>query len=275
MKTIVVPTDLSAKTDLALTVAVGLARTYQATIRLVHSVVYPLAVPAYAEAATLAVSRNLEECQAIEQDAWKALDELAKQAQNNDVSIVPILLTNGQDLVYNVTEQPADLIVMTTEGSTGLAEWLIGSNAEAIVRHAHCPVLVVKEPVTAFKPEKIVCGIDIDERLKAPQLYPFSLGEHGLHQFVYVTTPTDSHVPEGVRDWVTDFAKTKGIAAFQFDIRTARNVPDGIIAYAEEVKADLIVLFTHGHTGFRHWLAGSVAEDVVNHSPIPVLVMRL
>ncbi|SFC24008.1 universal stress protein [Spirosoma endophyticum] len=99
------------------------------------------------------------------------------------------------------------------------------------------------------------------------------MGERGLHQFLYVLTPTDSRVPEGIRDWVNEFATGKGITEFTCTIRQAKNVPDGIIDFADEVDADLIVLFTHGYKGIRHFLSGSVAEDVLNHTTRPVLVM--
>jgi nucleotide-binding universal stress UspA family protein len=43
---------------------------------------------------------------------------------------------------------------------------------------------------------------------------------------------------------------------------------------ARESNFDLIILSTHGHTGLKHVLLGSVAEDVVQHAPCPVLVVR-
>jgi len=44
---------------------------------------------------------------------------------------------------------------------------------------------------------------------------------------------------------------------------------------AKRLRCDLIVLATHGHTGLRHVLLGSVAENVVRHAPCPVLTVRL
>ncbi|QMW01027.1 universal stress protein [Spirosoma foliorum] len=275
MKTIVVPTDLSPESDAALSVAVDLARTYPARILLLHSVVYPLPMPAYAEAATITVNRTVEEIQEIEQTAKTALERMASNSAYKGVTILPTLLTNGQGLVDNVADQPADLIVMSSEGASGLEEWLIGSNAESIVRYAHCPVLIIKKPVAHFRPENIVCAIDLDDRLKTTQHYPFQLGEQGLHQFLYVLTPTDNRVPEGIRDWVNELAKAKGITEFDCAIHQASTVAEGIVEYADEVNADLILVFTHGYKGLRHLLAGSVAEDVLNHSTKPVLVMRV
>ena len=47
-----------------------------------------------------------------------------------------------------------------------------------------------------------------------------------------------------------------------------------ILRVQAEHYCDLIVLGTHGTTGFRHWLAGSVAEEVIRRAPCPVLVVK-
>jgi len=68
-----------------------------------------------------------------------------------------------------------------------------------------------------------------------------------------------------------------------------KNVPEGvkaapvvghgsagkeIVKYAEESKTDLIVIASHGHSGWHHLVMGSVAEKVIRHSPCPVFVVR-
>ena len=47
-----------------------------------------------------------------------------------------------------------------------------------------------------------------------------------------------------------------------------------IVTAAKQMEADLIVIATHGHTGFKHAILGSTAERVVRHAPCPVLVVR-
>lgn len=47
-----------------------------------------------------------------------------------------------------------------------------------------------------------------------------------------------------------------------------------IVTAAKQANADLIVIATHGHTGFKHVMLGSTAERVVRHAPCPVLVVR-
>jgi nucleotide-binding universal stress UspA family protein len=47
-----------------------------------------------------------------------------------------------------------------------------------------------------------------------------------------------------------------------------------ILSFAEEQSVDLIVMSSHGYTGFKRWLLGSVAEKVTSHASAPVLVLR-
>jgi nucleotide-binding universal stress UspA family protein len=56
-------------------------------------------------------------------------------------------------------------------------------------------------------------------------------------------------------------------------LRMGRPV-DQIIRVADELNADLIILATHGHSGLKHVVLGSTAENVVRHAPCPVLTVR-
>ena len=62
--------------------------------------------------------------------------------------------------------------------------------------------------------------------------------------------------------------------SLEIHIHTAIGNPkNDIITYAEETKADYIVMGTHGRTGLSHMMLGSTAEYVVRHSSIPVLIV--
>jgi nucleotide-binding universal stress UspA family protein len=57
-------------------------------------------------------------------------------------------------------------------------------------------------------------------------------------------------------------------------VRDGRDVVDEIVAAAQNLKSDLIVLGTHGATGVDHLLLGSYAEKVARTSPVPVMTVR-
>ncbi len=277
MKTILVPTDLSELANNALAVAVDIARDYNAEILLVHYQPFSIARANTVEG-SLSMLSYLDE----QEDNDKAeLQQVAENPAYNDVRISPITCKDAGRArsggVYEaITDRGADLIVLATHGTSGWDELLIGSNAEHIVRHAHCPVLVLQGAVTPFAPKNPVAAIDVDDDLKANwPVYPFDRGGNSLKQFVYVRTPNDVLVPEGVHEWMQESAQKQGLTDYEFHIRQARTVESGILNYALERKADLIVVYTHGHTGLRHLLQGSTAEDILNHAPIPVLILRI
>ncbi|GAB2583701.1 universal stress protein [Spirosoma areae] len=277
MKTILVPTDLSLLSDSALQVAADLARTYGAEILLVHYVPFSIARANTVEG-SMAMLSYLDE----QEDTDEAeLKQLAENPAYQDVSITPITCRDADGLYEAMTDPHrrtgnVDLLVLATHGASGWDEWLFGSNAEHIVRDAHCPVLVLKQAVVPFAPTNAVAAIDMDDALKQHwPLYPFGATGNSLKQFLYVSTPSDSRAPEGIHAWMDELAGEKGFTDYELHIRYARSVEDGILNYATERQADLIVLYTHGHKGLRHLLQGSVAEDVLNHATIPVLIMHL
>jgi len=51
-------------------------------------------------------------------------------------------------------------------------------------------------------------------------------------------------------------------------------VPDMILAVADETHADVIAMTTHGRTGVQRWLLGSVADKVIHHAHIPVMLIH-
>jgi nucleotide-binding universal stress UspA family protein len=162
MKTILVPTDLSELADNALHVAVDIARTYGAEILLVHYLPFSIARATTMEGSMSMLSYLDEQ----EDNDTTELQQIAENPAYRDVRISPITVKDAGGIYEAMTERGADLIVLGTHGTAGWDELLFGSNAEHIVRHAHCPVLVLKRAVASFAPQKPVAAIDVDEVLK-------------------------------------------------------------------------------------------------------------
>jgi nucleotide-binding universal stress UspA family protein len=72
-----------------------------------------------------------------------------------------------------------------------------------------------------------------------------------------------------------DFADKILKEAVPVQVNVAVGTPaEEILRVAREEKVDLIVMGTHGRTGLRHLLLGSVAEEVTRHAPCPVFTVR-
>jgi universal stress protein A len=146
VRSILLPTDFSECASYAVPVASGLARTLGARLLFLH-VVEPV-VPAVgwtpvAEPLPLAdISEQLEDSAARELPKVGDCDDCA----GLDVEEVLVHGEAAAEIVRVARERGVDLIVISSHGRTGLGRILFGSTAESVVRHAHCPVLVVKPP---------------------------------------------------------------------------------------------------------------------------------
>ena len=143
--TILVPTDFSPSSDAALRLATVLARDSEARIVIVH-VAEPR--PAYTVAGVYASLPSGNEFQVEnEQLAKSAPPDPAVRCERRFVVGSP-----AEEIVRCANDLKADMIVMGTHGHTGLVRLLLGSVAEAILRHASCPVLTVKSLAPAANP---------------------------------------------------------------------------------------------------------------------------
>lgn len=168
-------------------------------------------------------------------------------------------------------------MVMGSKGASGLDEFLIGSNTEKVVRTAECPVLTVKQRIQHFDAKEIVLASNFKkemryavERFKAFQ----ELFGARIH-LLYVNTPGAFESTGELRKRLEDAAQRYGLQNYSINIYNDVIEEDGILHFANEIRADLIMMATHGRTGLAHLLSGSIAEDLVNHTNIPVLTFHL
>ena len=139
LKSILVPIDFSKISQKALEYAVPLARQFGAKITLLHAI-EPQPYPAdltYVPMGKNFPTKPLEE----------ALNELAERTiEPRFLKDVIVRVGTAFEVITNVAwDCEADLIVITTHGHTGLKHVFMGSTAERVVRHAPCPVFVVRK----------------------------------------------------------------------------------------------------------------------------------
>lgn len=144
LKKILVPLDFSDTSEKALQYAVAFAKQFGSKITLLH-VIEPLPYPGDLTYLPLGEVIPCEPAKArLREIAQKAIDpELLEQ------TLVRIGLPF--EIITAVAQQEkADLIIITTNGRTGLKRVFLGSTAERVVRHAQCPVLTVREKEREF-----------------------------------------------------------------------------------------------------------------------------
>jgi nucleotide-binding universal stress UspA family protein len=85
---------------------------------------------------------------------------------------------------------------------------------------------------------------------------------------------TDAIEKETLDYMKTEVAKLQNEGTKVTAITRDGTIPDTILEVAEETNADMIAMSTHGRSGVQRWLMGSVAEKVVHHSHIPVMLIH-
>ena len=146
IRSILLPTDFSECARRAVPYAADLARLAGARVVCLH-VVEPV-VPAVGWtplAEPLPVGDISEQ---LEDSAAKDLPRFAGCEEFEGLEVEDLIVRGDAagEIVRVARERRADLIVISSHGRTGLGRILFGSTAESVVRHAHCPVLVVKPP---------------------------------------------------------------------------------------------------------------------------------
>ncbi len=154
LKKILVPVDFSDCSNKALQYAIPFAKQFNAKLILLYVVQPYLPVPEFPMVDVEPVLRQIRET------GKKELEKLQRTVGNK----IPleIALREGTpylEIINAVKELGIDLIILSTHGRTGLAHIFIGSTAERVVRHAGCPVLVVREREREF-----VAGKSADTR---------------------------------------------------------------------------------------------------------------
>jgi nucleotide-binding universal stress UspA family protein len=136
---IVVTTDFSADAEPALTQAAALARRYGAPVTLVH--VYETS------RGRLARDPAYQRFEDVEDELRGALEDLYRERVGAEPSVELLQGRSAPDAIVEYARAHGfDLIAISTHGRTGLARLLIGSVAERVTRHAHCPVWTARPP---------------------------------------------------------------------------------------------------------------------------------
>jgi nucleotide-binding universal stress UspA family protein len=149
LKKILVATDFGEASDAALSYGRDLARTYGATLHLLH-----VAEDVFARYADDGSTAFLPQMQSdIENAARKRLEGLVTDEDRTMLRARPVVLTArgpAEAIVEYANAHTVDIIVMGTHGRRALAHLLMGSVAERVVRLAPCPVLTVRHPEHEF-----------------------------------------------------------------------------------------------------------------------------
>ncbi|MBI3300482.1 MAG: universal stress protein [Deltaproteobacteria bacterium] len=313
---ILVPVEIHENAVPVVTWAALLARTLASRLTLLHvnESLEPLkARPAFQGGGVPGTTTTVEEWRSVyAQDARLELARLVEQCCTGLPVETVVLEGRAHRTILEYVEQtPHELIVMGTHGKPWYQRLLLGSTAEAVLRAASLPVLIVHNTAATQNPPRLkslLLPTDFSAASTRGEEWALGLAEHGVEEVALVhavenplldvykpdTAEIDlrklmeesrQHPPRSAQpfwDHAHRVAHAKlSLLQQQFlgaHVQVELLVGEGpaaedILKVAEAKHVDLIVMATHGRTGVRRLLLGSVTEKVVRAASCPVLAV--
>ncbi len=277
MKKIIVPIDFSEHSEYALKTAAKLAKKNDAELLALHMLEMSDVL------LTKSDSEQQQKAVFFLKLVEKKFNSFLNQEYLKDVKVTPVVkhFKVFSEVNDAAKENDADLIVMGSHGTSGFKEFIVGSNTERVVRNADIPVLVVKNELNSVDFGTVVFATNFEEENVRPYLNATKLFDLLGAKLVllYVNLPNE-HFKSSVEieKKIAEFLVTADgnldridDVAYQADY----SVEQGVLNFANKVGADLIAIPTHGRKGVSHFFAGSIGEDIANHSSLPVMTFKI
>jgi nucleotide-binding universal stress UspA family protein len=292
---ILVPVDQSRFSENAIAYAAALARETHGTVHI--CLVHTGLAGAIRTGSPLVVEATLDA--EIEHDERHYLEQLAARTKAEYLIEATWQLLRGpiaRAIEAYVVEQDIDLMVMSTHGRGGLRRAWLGSVADRLVRNLPVPLLLVRPIVDLPRTppfHSVVAGLDgsviAESALRAAQ--PMIALDAQLTLTRVVVPPliaTNGYFPQTVRLSRIELTRERAEADVYTNALAERlttagwkaraNVvlslqpADAILETANSVKADVIVVGTHGRNPVSRAFIGSVADKVIRGTDVPVFV---
>jgi nucleotide-binding universal stress UspA family protein len=276
MKRILVPVDFSKEAECAAKVAASIARKTGAEIFLLHMLELPVATIDPAEMTSVSSEPQTIYFMKMAREKFHKFEQLPFF---NGIKVVENIQFHHAfaGIIEESKRQKIDLIVMGSQGASGLKEMFIGSNTEKVVRRSEVPVLVIKQGTDDFKVEDIVFGSDfsLENKKSFQRVIDFAKIFGARIHLLYVNTIHNFNTTKEVEKRMEEFIDDFDMPTFTKNIYNDISIENGILTFAREMEADLIALNTHGRSGLSQLFNGSIGQELTNHALRPVVTFKI
>lgn len=294
-KTIMVPTEGTGFDREAIRVALRLAAKTDAVIHLIRVM---KASPMIGVMPGAEGTAALSDIPGITRDReLSALYMLAAECRELTTATIVTALEDGPiaDVLQAYAARVApDLIVISSHGRHGIARFSLGSVTDSLIRNAHIPVLVVKPEPSYLNPHapdrfsQMIIPLDgstLAEEIVAPavRLAKLEQAEIILLQ-VLSSQDADTNLPTSWWEetlpmshaYLNRIAAKLRAAGLQVvtEIVVGSGVAEAIATFAKTRRAGIVAIATHGRSGLRRAVRGSVADELMRNGAVSLLVMH-
>jgi nucleotide-binding universal stress UspA family protein len=214
------------------------------------------------------------------EDAKRHLQTIVNEAGRNGVACTPMTRSGDSphhEIVSAAEELQADLIVMGQQGRRGLARMMVGDATIRVIGAAPCSVLSVPVGADMWQ-SRILLGTDGSRFSDAAAVTAAKIAHCCEAPVTVVSALVPSHSDQRQQEGREAVARTTAqLLRDKLEVEGVAlpgEADEVIIKLAEQKGADLIVMGTHGRTGFGKVLVGSVSERVIGKAKCAVLVVK-
>ncbi len=271
MKKILVPTDFSECAVKAGKVAMKLAKQQDASLHFLHIIDIPadwITIVSKAETTLYAdITKKVN-------DHQQQLAQLVSEARSEGVDARKHLLYNQdyKGILTYAHDQKVDMIVMGSHGASGFREWLIGSNAQRVVRGAEVPVLVIKGEEAAVKTDRLLLHNDfeIDELESFVPVVNLAKDLNAKIDLLLVSTPNDFY-PSPEADARLNLYKSAAPQLVEgTHLYNATTEEEGLINWCQRENPGLLTMLYNKKKTRNRYVRRHV-EELINHLEVSFL----
>jgi len=288
-----VPLDGSNAAEMVVPYAEEIATKFNSEIALV-SVAEP--TPAESDHLFRAYLKTIQEKVRTELGNWGA-------KPGTPVTIEVLAGKPAQEILSYAADKSVSLVVMASRGTSGEGPWLLGNIAAKVLRATTKPVLLVRKeaPAEGLQRKGLIKRIlvPLDGSKVAEQIVPHAeelargmgaelilfqayesflgviSGEAMVTMSAEEIKEANKHREEDAKAYLRTIAGTlREMGLTVSEVIVPGDPADVILSYAESNAVDIISMSTHGLSGLKRWVFGSVTDKVLHAGDMPVLVVR-
>lgn len=272
---IIVPTDFSETATLALQFATILAKKANSKIHLVHIYKVPYA---HTDSPDTSLVIDSAAHTKVRDQIKSQVGVLLAEPFMQGITVETHFLADMEpwEFIEHI-KIDAGLIVMGTHGSKGNIwnSWM-GTNTERVIRKAKVPVLTVPIGSVIDSIKRILFATDFQDSLDGifPQIVSFTKLFQARLDVACIITPANYATSKWTNEQYKLLKEKYSDVDMHGFIYNDVSVEDGIAHICADENIDMIVMLTHGRTGFLHLVKGSIAESVSQHIKTPLLTFK-
>lgn len=274
MINLLVPTDFSDLSLVAIEYAVKMANRMNGTVTLLHvmdNVVKPTRVSMREEAKAIG-----REASALAKERFVPIVEEAEQFNKTGNPIV-VKIRKGRSFSNTVRlfakRNQIGMIIMGTKGASGITKYVLGSNTVSVMDASRIPVLAVPARAQFKNFKNIVYAADLkflesEVHTMKPILKLLDATLHVLH--VCDKTKNGEQLQLDVKNILRQVDYRKSTVM----IKSGKPVDRTIDSYVKELKADMVTMFTHKRTAYENLFHRSMTKKMAFQSHVPLLAFK-